>query len=89
QPFLRCPQDSLLKVPPERLPRRAVRGLGAHNPHQTGSFHPLKTTKCRNSQSPFEGNLAMPADPHLVILNCHRQLDATTGAFDNYTQRHK
>ncbi|MCX6972305.1 MAG: hypothetical protein NTV93_19450, partial [Verrucomicrobia bacterium] len=46
--FLRCPQDSLLKVPPERLPRRAVRGLGAHNPHQTGSFHPLKTTKCLN-----------------------------------------
>jgi len=27
-------------VPPERLPRRAVRGLGAHSPHQTGSFHP-------------------------------------------------
>ena len=30
--------DSFCKcsVPPERLPRRAVRGLGAHSPHQTG-----------------------------------------------------
>ena len=24
-------------VPPERLPRRAARGLGARSPHQTGS----------------------------------------------------
>jgi hypothetical protein len=34
------PQASLAPVPPERLPRRAVRGLGAHSPHQTGSFLP-------------------------------------------------
>ena len=27
-------------VPPECLPRRAVRGLGAHSPHQTGSLSP-------------------------------------------------
>ena len=27
------------RVPPERLPRRAVRGLGAHSPQQTGSSH--------------------------------------------------
>ena len=27
------------RVPPERLPRRAVRGLGAQSPHQTGSSH--------------------------------------------------
>jgi hypothetical protein len=33
-------------MPPERLPRRAVLGLGAHSPQQTGSFHPLKSSKC-------------------------------------------
>ena len=27
------------RVPPERLPRRAVRGLGAQSPHQTSSSH--------------------------------------------------
>ena len=30
---------SWLKSSPERLPRRAVRGLGAHSPNQTGSSH--------------------------------------------------
>ena len=39
------------KVPPERLPRRAVRGLGAHRPHQISSFHPLKM-----SRSPEDDN---------------------------------
>lgn len=34
------PHASLTQVPPERLPRRAVRGLGVHNPHQTGPFLP-------------------------------------------------
>jgi hypothetical protein len=46
--FSRLPQASLTQVPPERLPRRAVRGLGAHSPHQTGSFYPqifLKSLK--------------------------------------------
>jgi hypothetical protein len=38
--FSRLPQASLTQVPPERLPRRAVRGLGAHSPHQTGSLLP-------------------------------------------------
>src|ERR1700675_811332 len=28
----------MLEVPPERLPRRAVRGLGVHSPQQTGWF---------------------------------------------------
>ena len=28
-------RSASIKVPPERLPRRAVRGLGAHSPHQT------------------------------------------------------
>lgn len=46
QPFLRLPRAGPSSVPPERLPRRAVRGLGAHSPHQTGSFRPLKTSKC-------------------------------------------
>ena len=32
-PFQRAKR--LTKVPPERLPRRAVRGLGAHSPHPT------------------------------------------------------
>ena len=27
------------EFPPERLPRRAVRGLGAQSPHQTGLSH--------------------------------------------------
>ena len=30
------------RVPPERLPRRAVRGLGAQSPHQTSSSHRRK-----------------------------------------------
>jgi hypothetical protein len=33
--LLSLPQARLAEVPPERLPRRAVRGLGAHSPHQT------------------------------------------------------
>jgi hypothetical protein len=33
------------QVPPERLPRRAVRGLGAQSPHQTGPLHPLKMSR--------------------------------------------
>jgi hypothetical protein len=37
---------SHLSVPPERLPRREVRCLGAHSPHQTGSFRPLRTSCC-------------------------------------------
>ncbi len=36
--LLRLPQASLAEIPPERLPRRAVRGLGAHSPHQAGSI---------------------------------------------------
>jgi len=36
---------SLWKLPPERLPRRAVRGLGAHSPHQTRPFRPLPAAK--------------------------------------------
>ena len=45
--FSRLPQASLTQVPPERLPRRAVRGLGAHSPHQTGSFYPQIFLKSR------------------------------------------
>jgi hypothetical protein len=30
------------RVPPERLQRRAVRGLGAHSPNQTGSSHSVE-----------------------------------------------
>ena len=33
------PSSVGVKSPPERLPRRAVRGLGAQSPHQTGSSH--------------------------------------------------
>jgi hypothetical protein len=38
--YLQLPQASPSLVPPERLPRRAVRGLGVHSPHQIGSFLP-------------------------------------------------
>jgi hypothetical protein len=31
-------REKCSSVPPKRLPRRAVRGLGAHSPQQTGSF---------------------------------------------------
>ena len=36
--FLLCslPEAGTFCPPPERLPRRAVRGLGAHSPHQAG-----------------------------------------------------
>ena len=34
-------------LPPERLPRRVARGFGVQ-PHQTGSFHPLKTSRSQN-----------------------------------------
>jgi len=34
----------LNKLPPERLPRRAVQGLGAHSPHQTSRTGTYKTT---------------------------------------------
>ena len=33
---------SWVKSSPERLPRRAVRGLGAHSPNQTGSDHSVE-----------------------------------------------
>ncbi len=39
------PKDPIISPPPERLARRALRGLGAHSPHQNGSFHPLISTK--------------------------------------------
>jgi len=35
--FCACRGRASFKVPPERLPRRAARGLGARSPHQTGS----------------------------------------------------
>jgi hypothetical protein len=38
--FSPATRSALAKVPPERLPRRAVRGLGAHSHHQTGPFLP-------------------------------------------------
>ena len=42
------PQDTLIhSLPPERLPRRAVRGLGAHSPHPTRSFHRLVMSRSR------------------------------------------
>ena len=43
-PSFRWPK-ALINVPPERLPRRAVRGLGAHSPHQTGSFYPFNSAR--------------------------------------------
>ena len=38
--FSSAARSALAKVPPERLPRRAVRGLGAHSTHQTSPFLP-------------------------------------------------
>ena len=38
------------QVAPERLPRPAVRGLGAQSPHQISSFHPLKTSRSLSYQ---------------------------------------
>lgn len=46
-PSFRWPK-ALFNVPLERLPRRAVPGLGAHSPQQTSSFHPFNSAR-----SPF------------------------------------
>ena len=66
-PSFRWPQ-ALIQVPPERLPRRAVRGLGAHSPHQTGSFHPFNSARSRktsiqvNKQKQHEAAMARRDD---------------------------
>jgi len=68
--FVHLPQASHPEFPPKRLPRRAVRGLGAHSPHQTSPF--LPTDLC---EEPKFGGALMDEfnNNHVLIRPCRKE----------------
>ena len=60
----------LPKLPPERLPRRAVRGLGAHSPHQTGA-HADGEKASRNQKRNRNNYRFQVLDNLPYIRRCH------------------
>ena len=63
--FFRCGEfkELVVVVPPERLPRRAVRGLGAQSPHVVGSFFFWSVSSSSSAESSPAGNLLSASAP--------------------------
>ena len=67
------PSSVGVKSPPERLPRRAVRGLGAQSPHQTGSSHSregfIRFTGFPKREEQY-GELSGDSDDSSLLIPC-------------------